>query len=79
MNESMSEQNPKNHTDLMWQMHMQTLTKRKRNMEIAQTIDNSLFEWYSERGLDVPLWRMKRNPDWWTEYLKELGLDEKNR
>ena len=48
-------------------------------MEIAQTIDNSLFEWYSERGLDVPLWRMKRNPDCWTEYLKELGLDEKNR
>ena len=48
-------------------------------MEIAQTIDNALFEWYSERGLDVPLWRMKRNPDWWTEYLKELGLDEKNR
>ena len=58
---------------------MKMLTRRKRNMEIAQTIDNSLFEWYSERGLDVPLWRMKRNPDWWTEYLKELGLDEKNR
>ena len=58
---------------------MKMLTRRKRNMEIAQTIDKSLFEWYSERGLDVPLWRMKRNPDWWTEYLKELGLDEKNR
>ena len=29
-------------------------------MEIAQTIDNALFEWYSERGLDVPKWRMKK-------------------
>ena len=79
MNEGMSKQNPKNHTDLMWQMRMQTLMKRKRSMEIAQTIDNALFEWYSERGLDVPKWRMKKDPDWWTEYLNELGIDENNR
>ena len=75
----MSEQNPKNHTDHIWQMRMQTLMKRKRSMEIAQTIDNALFEWYSERDLEVPLWRMKKDPDWWTEYLKELGIDENNR
>ena len=55
------------------------LMKRKKSMEIAQTIDNALFEWYSERGLDVPKWRMKKDPDWWTEYLKELGIDENNR
>ena len=63
----------------MWQTHMQTLMKRKRSMEIAQTIDNALFEWYSERDLEVPQWRMKKDPDWWTEYLKELGIDENNR
>ena len=63
----------------MWQMRMQTLMKRKRSMEIAQTIDNALFEWYSERDLEVPQWRMKKDPDWWTEYLKELGIDENNR
>jgi type II secretory pathway pseudopilin PulG len=72
MNEDMSKQNPKNHTDLIWQTHMQTLTKRKRNMEIAQTIDNALEEYYSEKGQPVPLWRMKKNPDWWIEYLREL-------
>ena len=55
------------------------LMKRKRSMEIAQTIDNALFEWYSERGLDVPKWKTRKNPDWWVEYLKELGLDENNR
>ena len=48
-NEGMSKQNPKNHTDLMWQTHMQTLTKRKRSMEIAQTIDKVLEEYYSEK------------------------------
>ena len=63
----------------MWQTHMQMLMKRKRSMEIAQTIDNALFEWYSERGLDVPKWKTRKNPDWWVEYLKELGLDENNR
>ena len=63
----------------MWQMRMQTLMKRKRSMEIAQIIDNALFEWYSERDLEVPQWRMKKDPEWWTEYLKELGIDENNR
>ena len=47
-------------------------------MEIAQTIDNALFEWYSERGLEVPQWRMKKDPDWWIEYLKSLGIDPRN-
>jgi len=47
-------------------------------MEIAQTIDNALYEWYSERGLEVPQWRMQRNPDWWIEYLKDLGIDPSN-
>ena len=28
-------------------------------MEIAQTIDNALYEWYSERDLDVPQWKQK--------------------
>lgn len=46
-------------------------------MEIAQIIDNALFEYYSERGLDVPNWKMQRDPDWWIEYLRSLdqGVD----
>lgn len=47
-------------------------------MEIAQTIDDALFEWYSERGLPIPKWKQKRDPDWWTEYLKQLGIDPQN-
>ncbi|WLW37745.1 hypothetical protein [Synechococcus phage S-8S55] len=47
-------------------------------MEIAQTIDDALEEWYSERGLSVPKWRTKRDPQWWIDYLKSLNLDPKN-
>tara|TARA_Y100000004_G_scaffold66343_1_gene74392 strand:+ start:696 stop:923 length:228 start_codon:yes stop_codon:yes gene_type:complete len=74
----MLDPNPKNHTDLMWQTHMQTLTKRKRSMEIAQTIDDALLEWYSERGLEVPQWKRNNDPQWWIDYLKELNIDPSN-
>jgi len=57
---------------------MQTLTKMKRNMEIAQIIDESLLEYYSEKGLEVPQWKTKKDPDWWREYLISLGLDPNN-
>ena len=29
-------------------------------MEIAQTIDDALEEYYSERGLPVPNWKQKK-------------------
>ena len=57
---------------------MQTLMKRKKNLEIAQTINDALFEYYSERGLEVPDWKMKTDPDWWINYLISLGIDPKN-
>ena len=47
-------------------------------MEIAQTIDNALKEYYSERGLPVPQWKTKKDPQWWIDYLKELGIDKDN-
>jgi hypothetical protein len=72
LKELMSEQMQNDHMDHIWSIRMQTLMKRKRNMEIAQIIDNALFEYYSERGLDVPNWKMKKDPDWWVEYLRSL-------
>ena len=63
--------------DLMWKTHMRTLMKRKRSMEIAQTIDKALEEYYSEKGLSVPEWK-KRDPQWWIDYLKKLNIDPSN-
>ena len=74
----MSKENPKNLTDLMWQTHMKTLIKRKKNLQIAQTIDEAINEWYSLHNLPVPDWKCKRDPDWWTRYLESLGIDPRN-
>ena len=63
--------------DPMWRTHMQTLMKRKRNMEIAQTIDEALFRYYSEQGKDVPKWKQSQ-PQWWIDYLDSLGIDPRN-
>ena len=65
--------------DHMWSIHMQTLTKRRRNMEIAQTLDESLHQYYVvEQGKEVPEWRCEKDPKWWTEYLISLGIDPQN-
>ena len=77
-NEGMSKQNPENHMDPIWQMRMQTLMKRKRNMEIAQIIDSAIYEYYSENNLSVPDWKLKKDPQWWIDYLKELETDPRN-
>jgi len=73
----MSDENLYANEDPSWQTHMRTLMKRKRNMEIAQIIDEAIREYYSLQGLPVPNWKRK-DPDWWTEYLISLGLDPKN-
>ena len=46
-------------------------------MEIAEKIDEALYEWYSEQGRSVPQWKKERQT-WWREYLIELGLDPDN-
>ena len=47
-------------------------------MEIAQIIEDSLYEYYTiERGLPVPNWKMK-DPEWWVDYLKNMGIDPRN-
>tara|TARA_B100000214_G_scaffold183181_1_gene132140 strand:- start:153 stop:383 length:231 start_codon:yes stop_codon:yes gene_type:complete len=75
----MSEQNPENHTDLMWQTHMRMLTQRKRSLQIAQIIDDTLYQYYTvERDLPVPNWRMIKDQDWWYQYLIDMGMDPRN-
>ena len=74
----MSEKNPLENEDPSWQMHMQTLMKRKRNMEIAQIIDEAINEYYSLHGKPVPNWRYIKDSDWWIEYLKSLGMNPRN-
>ena len=44
-------------------------------MEVKQIIDDALFEYYSNKRLDVPNWKMQKDPQWWTDYLKKLEND----
>ena len=74
----MSNENPFVNEDPTWQIRMKMLMTRKRNMEIAQIIDSAIYEYYSEKDLPVPDWKMKKNPQWWIDYLKQLGLDSRN-
>ncbi len=58
---------------------MRTLTKMTKSMEIAQIIDDVLYQYYVvEQGKPVPNWRYIKDQDWWIEYLKTLGLNERN-
>jgi len=68
----MSEKMPNDNTDLIWTTHMQTLTRRMRNMEVSQIINDAILEWYSDQGQEVPQWRMQKDPQWWIDYLAEL-------
>jgi hypothetical protein len=75
----MSNENLHENEDHSWKIHMKTLMQRKKNMEIAQTIDEALYQYYVvELGKEVPNWRYVKDQDWWIEYLKTLGIDPKN-
>jgi hypothetical protein len=74
----MSEKNLYENEDPIWRTRMQMLMKKKRNLEIAQTIDSALEEYYSEQGKPVPNWKYNRNPQWWIEYLASLDLGPNN-
>ena len=74
----MSEKMPNDHTDPMWRTHMEMLMKRKKVIETKEIIEKAIFDWYFERGLDVPNWRMQKDPQWWIDYLKELDGDNED-
>lgn len=59
-----------------WEYQMEVLNRRKRIIEISDTIDKVLYEWYSERGREVPKWKLNSTPDWWLNYLNELDENE---
>ena len=55
---------------------MQTLTMRKRVIETKEVIEQAIWEWYFERGLEAPKWKMQKDPQWWTDYLASLDDEQ---
>lgn len=72
----MSEKIPNDHMDPIWQTRMKTLMKRMKSMEVAQIIDETLWKYYFEKGMEVPNWKMNRDPQWWVDYLESLDKGE---
>jgi len=64
--------------DPIWQTRMETLMKRTKSMEVKQIIDETLFKYYFEKGMEVPNWRRNKDPQWWIDYLKEINDDSSN-
>ena len=72
----MSEKIPNDHMDHIWTIRMETLMKMTRNMEVKQIIDEAIWKYYFEKGQEVPNWKQEKDPKWWIDYLKELGIDQ---
>jgi len=51
---------------------MKTLTERMKRIEVAEIIDEAIWQWYFENGKEVPNWKYEKDPQWWTDYLEEL-------
>lgn len=47
--------------------------RRMKNIEVSEIIDRALYEWYSERGMEVPDWKSE---DWWQKYMDDLDTEE---
>tara|TARA_B100000674_G_scaffold27684_1_gene19390 strand:+ start:513 stop:716 length:204 start_codon:yes stop_codon:yes gene_type:complete len=58
--------------------NMKFLWKRIKKIRTSEIIDSAIKEYYEDKGMPVPQWRMEKNPQWWVEYLVELGMDPNN-
>lgn len=79
LNRIMLDKNLYENEDPTWRMHMLTLMRKKRNIEIGQTLDEIFHQHYVvEKGVPVPEWR-RTQPQWWVDYLKSLDIDDRNK
>lgn len=60
----------------MWKTHMETLMKKAKILETKEVIEQTIWQYYFEKGLPVPRWKMDRNPQWWLDYLAELDNED---
>jgi hypothetical protein len=63
-------------TDPSWKTHIETLTKRMKQIEIGDNVKQAISDWYYENGMIEPQWYMKEQ-DWWIQYLQSLDNDNK--
>lgn len=57
-------------------MHMQMLMKRKKVIEVNETLRKAISDWYFQNGKVEPIWYVPKDPDWWVDYLQQLDEDK---
>ena len=57
---------------------MMTLKKRMMMVRTRETVENSITQWYFEQGIPEPPWKTNKDPQWWKDYLIDMGLDPNN-
>ncbi len=58
--------------DPTWKIRMEILMKRMKTIEISEKIEDAINQWYFDHGMEVPKWKVQKDPQWWIDYLKEL-------
>ena len=46
--------------------------RKAKIIETKEIIEQVIWQWYFDRGLEVPNWKMQKDPQWWIDYLKDL-------
>ncbi len=64
------------HLQRAWNLYSEDQFEFSLLEECSVELLNEREQWYFERGLDVPNWKMQKDPDWWTDYLRELDNED---
>ena len=65
-------QNLRNLMENLWKIRMKTLMNRQKIIGINETLEKSIWQWYFDRGIPEPNWKVQKDPQWWIDYLKSL-------
>ena len=55
---------------------MHILKRRILGMKTNEVVRKAITEYYEERGVPEPIWRIDRNDSWFKLYCKELNEKE---
>lgn len=53
-------------------LNMNELNRRMRQIKTAEIIKKAISDWYFEKGIPEPIWYVNQDPQWWTDYLRDL-------
>lgn len=56
----MSDKNQPGNEDHTWSIRMKTLKLKMKTIEIEEKLPEIIDEWYRERGLDTPQWKLNK-------------------